>query len=108
MGKWIFRIVAFLAVIFLIRWFLKRQGTVNRRDRDLVGCEGKVETTMIPGGKGRVRVRDKDGQYVILPALLDENVAFEVGTGTEIVVIENARGTSPIVVSISDLPGGDA
>ena len=107
MGKWIFRIVALLAAIALIRWFLKRNRTMNRRDRNLIGCTGKVETVMKPGGKGRVRVKDKDGQFVILPATLDENVAFDVGTGTEIVVIENARSDVPIVVSIPDLPGSE-
>ena len=108
MGKWIFRIVAFLAVVALIRWFLRRNRAVVRRDRDLIGCMGKVETAMSPGGKGRVRVKDKDGQFVILPALLDERVAFEVGSGTEIVVIENARPHTPIVVSIPNLPGSDS
>ena len=107
MGKWIFRIVALLAAIALIRWFLRRNRAANRRDRNLIGCTGKVETAMAPGGRGRVRVKDKDGQFVILPATLDENVAYDVGSGTEIVVIENARNDAPIIVSIPDLPGSD-
>ncbi len=60
---------------------------------------------MEPGQLGRVRVKDKSGQSVILPARLDESYPFEVGNGTEIVVIENARSNAPIVVSVPELPG---
>ena len=96
-----------LAAIGLVVWFMRRRGASPRRDRDLIGCTGLVETAMQPGERGRVRVKDKAGQSVILPAKLDDSYPYEVGRGTEIVVVENARSGSPIVVSVAELPGSD-
>jgi len=107
MGKWIFRIVLFIAAVGLVVWFMRRNRANSRRDRDLVGCTGLVETAMNPGERGRVRLKDKSGQSVILPAKLDDGYPFAVDRGTEIVVVENARSDTPIVVSVAELPGSD-
>lgn len=98
-------IMAIAGAIVALFWLFRRKGGVQGGDRDLMGCIGIAEGRMEPGAVGRVRITDKSGNVVILPARLDESLPFEVERGTEIVVIENAKGDGPAVVSPAELPG---
>jgi membrane protein implicated in regulation of membrane protease activity len=106
MGKLLLKFGIFLAVAVVVAWIFRR---FSRRDasggRDLVGCTGVMQTSIEPGQLGRVRVEDRDGQVIILPAVLEAMYPFVVDAGTEIVVIQNAVADKPIIVTVPCLPG---
>ena len=106
MGKLLVNFGIFMAVVVVVAWIFRR---FSSRDlsggRDLVGCTGVMQTSIQPGQLGRVRVEDREGQVIIMPAVLEAMYPFVVDAGTEIVVIQNAMGKTPIIVTVPCLPG---
>ena len=97
---------AFIAAAILgLIWLIRRSGSGKNGGKDLKGCLGVAEDAIEPGNVGRVRVVDKEGNPVILPALLDEAVPSPVDKGTKLVVISDAQDKQPPVVSLVDLSG---
>ena len=95
------------AAILGLVWLIRRSGSDKgaEKGKDLKGCLGVAEDGLTPGQVGRVRITDRAGDTVILSAVLDESLPGPVDKGTSLVVISNAQGDQPPVVSLNDLPG---
>lgn len=92
---------AVAGAIFVLFWIFRRPKNGGSGTRDLVGCRGVVEGPLSAAQQGRVRVRDPQGQSIILPAKLAEDIGAGLAPGTEIIVVTNASATDPIRVALA-------
>lgn len=93
------------AAILGLIWLLRRSRATGGKAKDLKGCLGVAEDALKPGEEGRVRVMDREGNPVILSALLDGTTPSAIEKGTKVIVVNNGADGNPPTVTVVDLPG---